>query len=102
MAGVRGWTEGMLVVRRWPLSRLVAEMNRYTATPIRLADSSLGDLPMSGSFRASDQPSFPLSLEYSAPVRVERTPPGANAIGRTSMRERGCNDGSSAVLAEYL
>src|SRR3546814_2929394 len=38
MAGVRGWTEGMLVVRGWPLSRLVAEMNRYTATPIRLAD----------------------------------------------------------------
>src|SRR3546814_21014903 len=76
MAGVRGWTEGMLVVRGWPLSRLVAEMNRYTATPIRLADSSLGDLPMSGSFRASDQQSFLLSLEYRAPVRVARTPTG--------------------------
>src|SRR3546814_10417550 len=38
MASARGWPEGMLVVRDWPLSRLEAEMNRYTATPIRLAD----------------------------------------------------------------
>lgn len=82
MAGARGWTEGMLVVRDWPLSRLVAEMNRYTATPIRLADRSLGDLPMSGSFRPSDQQSFLLSLEYSAPVRVDRTTPGEIVVRR--------------------
>src|SRR5690348_3942575 len=30
LASARGWTEGMLVVRGWPLARLVAEMNRYT------------------------------------------------------------------------
>src|SRR3546814_15966387 len=78
----------MLGVRDWPRSRLVAEMNRYTATPIRLADRSLGDLLMSGSFRASDQQSFLLSLEYSAPVRVDRTTPGAIVVRRTSPRGR--------------
>lgn len=82
MAGARGWTKGMLIVRDWPLSRLVAEINRYTTTPIRLADRSLDDLPMSGSFRASDQQSFLLSLEYSAPVRVDRTTPGEIVVRR--------------------
>src|SRR3546814_18931244 len=39
LASAQGWTEGMLVVREWPLARLVAEMNRYTETPMRLGRS---------------------------------------------------------------
>src|SRR3546814_6330225 len=35
MASAQGWTEGMLVVREWPLARLVEAMNRYTETPMR-------------------------------------------------------------------
>ncbi|KZC19616.1 MULTISPECIES: FecR family protein [Rhodanobacter] len=76
LARARGWTEGMLVVREWPLARLVAEMNRYSSVPLRLGDPSLGTLPISGSFKASDQHSFLLSLEYGWPIRIDRHTPG--------------------------
>lgn len=76
LASARGWTEGMLVVRGWPLARLVAEMNRYTTTPLRLGDSGLDNLLISGSFKASDQKSFLLALEYGWPIRVDRSTPG--------------------------
>jgi transmembrane sensor len=76
LASARGWTEGMLVVRGWPLARLVTEMNRYTTTPVRLGDPGLDNLPISGSFKASDQKSFLLALEYGWPIRVDRSTPG--------------------------
>ena len=82
LASAQGWTEGMLVVREWPLARLVAEMNRYTDTPLRLGDPGLAALPMSGRFKASDQQSFLMSLEYSAPIRVDRTTPGEIVLRR--------------------
>lgn len=82
LARARGWTEGMLVVREWPLARLVAEMNRYASVPVRLGDPSLGTLPISGSFKASDQHSFLLSLEYGWPIRIDRRAPGEIVLRR--------------------
>lgn len=76
LASARGWTEGMLIVRDWPLARLVAEMNRYTTAPLRLGDPGLDNLPISGSFKADDQKSFLLALEYGWPIRVDRRTPG--------------------------
>src|SRR5690606_15416457 len=72
LAQAHGWTEGTLVVREWPLSRLLEEMNRYTESPFRLEDPGLGDLRVSGSFRPDDRESFLLSLEYGWPIEVER------------------------------
>ena len=82
LARARGWTEGMLVVREWPLARLVAEMNRYSSVPLRLGDPSLGALPISGSFKASDQHSFLLSLEYGWPIRIDRHTAGEIVLRR--------------------
>jgi transmembrane sensor len=82
LASARGWTEGMLVVRDWPLARLLAEMNRYTTTPLRLGDPGLGSLPINGSFKASDQQSFLLALEYGWPIRVDRSTPGEIVLRR--------------------
>jgi transmembrane sensor len=82
LASARGWTEGMLVVRDWPLARLVSEMNRYTTTPLRLGDPGLGSLPINGSFKASDQQSFLLALEYGWPIRVDRSTPGEIVLRR--------------------
>lgn len=76
LASARGWAEGMLVVRGWPLAQLVTEMNRYTTTPVRLGDPGLDNLPISGSFKASDQKSFLLALEYGWPIRADRSTPG--------------------------
>lgn len=82
VASARGWTEGMLVVRDWPLARLVAEMNRYTTMPLRLGDPGLDNLPISGSFKADDQKSFLLALEYGWPIRVDRRTPGEIVLRR--------------------
>lgn len=82
LASARGWTEGMLVVRDWPLARLVTEMNRYTTTSLRLGDPGLGNLPISGNFKASDQKSFLLALEYGWPIRVDRSTPGEIVLRR--------------------
>lgn len=82
LASARGWTEGMLVVRGWPLARLVTEMNRYTTTPLHLGDPSLGNLPISGTFKASDQKSFLMALEYGWPIRVDKRTPGKIVLRR--------------------
>jgi len=39
-------------------------------------------LPISGSFKASDQHSFLLSLEYGWPIRIDRHTPGEIVLRR--------------------
>lgn len=64
LASARGWTGGELVVKEWPLGTVVAEMNRYSTTKLRLGDPALESVPISGVFKAGDQKSFALALEY--------------------------------------
>lgn len=75
LAQAREWTAGTLVVREWPLARLLGEMNRYTDTPFRLGDPRLGELHVSGSFKPHDRQSLLLSLEYGWPIRADRSDP---------------------------
>jgi transmembrane sensor len=49
------WTEGTLVFKQRRLGDLIAEVNRYSAVQIRLADRSLADLRVSGVFHVGDQ-----------------------------------------------
>jgi RNA polymerase sigma factor (sigma-70 family) len=51
LESVSAWTQGSLQVNDWPLAELVAEMNRYSATPVRLTDPALADIRISGTFR---------------------------------------------------
>lgn len=67
------WTEGHLFATDWPLDRLVAEMNRYSTTKLRLSDPALADLRVNGGFRTGDPHSLVLVLEHSLPVRVAET-----------------------------
>ena len=67
------WTEGHVFAEQWRLDRLVTEMNRYSATKLRLSDPSLAELRISGGFRAGDQQALVLVLEHSLPVQSERT-----------------------------
>ena len=69
----RAWTEGHVFATDWPLDRLVAEMNRYSQTKLRVADPALAQLRISGGFRASDPRGLALVLEHSLPVRAEET-----------------------------
>lgn len=60
---VTSWTRGRLLFRATPLAEVIAEVNRYTPTRLRLADPSLGDLPVSGTFPIDDPQSVALALE---------------------------------------
>lgn len=72
LANANGWTSGQLIVKDWPLRALVAEMNRYGRTPLRVGDASLGSLPVSGTFNPTEPDSLARALQYGWPVRVER------------------------------
>lgn len=63
------WRDGSIVVDNWPLSRLVAELDRYR--PGRLAcDSSVAHLRVSGAFPVPDTDQALAVLARSLPVRV--------------------------------
>lgn len=73
----RGWTRGQLVFKQRRLDQLVAEMNRYSHTPVRLADPELEALTVSGVFHAGDQASLVAALEQGWSLEAERTADGA-------------------------
>lgn len=74
LAAARGWTAGNLVVEDWPLRAVLAEMNRYSSMQLRLDDPALGEIPISGIFKAGDLQSFALALEYGWAMRVNARP----------------------------
>lgn len=67
------WTEGTLVFKQRRLGDLIAEVNRYSTTQIRLADSSLADLRVSGVFRVGDQASLLEALRAGWSISTKRT-----------------------------
>lgn len=74
LSSLRGWTQGNLVVKSWPLTAVLAEMNRYSSTKLRLGDPSLGSVSISGVFKAGDQKSFAMALEYGWAMHAELRP----------------------------
>lgn len=64
------WTRGFLVFNATPLAQAIAEINRYSTRKLRLADPSLGNLQLSGSFRLGDAAAAADALPYVLPVTV--------------------------------
>nr|WP_314433752.1 FecR domain-containing protein [uncultured Brevundimonas sp.] len=52
------WRDGMVVFNRTPLSEAVAELNRYSAKPIRISDPALAQIRIGGSFRTANSAAF--------------------------------------------
>lgn len=52
------WNNGRITFDGASLSEAVAEMNRYSATPLRILKPSLGRLPIDGVFEAGDTAAF--------------------------------------------
>lgn len=67
----QSWTYGDLVFKEWRLQQLVAEMNRYSKTKIRIEDASIDDLLISGRFHAGDYRTMIRVLESDWPVRAD-------------------------------
>jgi len=65
------WRTGVLDFDNIPLSEAVARFNRSAINTIVLADPSLGELRVSGVFRADDPMGFARALAPAYPVRVE-------------------------------
>lgn len=76
------WTRGRLLFRGTPLSQVIAEVNRYTDTPIRLADPSLGSVPVSGTFPIGDSRSVAAGLQALLSLRADTSAPGRIVLRR--------------------
>lgn len=70
-AQVNGWLDGWLRFRNAPLGQVVAEANRYSPRKLRLGDSTLAGLELSGNFHTGDSASIASAIEQILPVRVD-------------------------------
>lgn len=72
---VTSWREGKLIFSDEPLSQAVAEVNRYSARKIVLADAGLGDLRVSGVFRTGRTDNFVQAVSTYFPVKADEAAP---------------------------
>lgn len=79
---VSSWAHGRLLFRGTPLAGVIAEVNRYSRTPIELADPSLASIPVSGTFPTGDSRSVALGLQAMLPLRVDTSTPGRIVLHR--------------------
>jgi transmembrane sensor len=78
VAKVTGWREGRVFLDDLSLAEAVAEMNKYSATQVRIEGAQLGQLRVNGMFRAGDPEAFVTAVADYFPVTVER--PGEHEI----------------------
>jgi len=71
-----GWRKGRLLYADAPLREVVADANRYSAHPIRLASKDLGDLRVTVSFRTTAVDELIANLDAGLPVKAEREADG--------------------------
>lgn len=77
-----GWTLGKLVFKDAPLPDLVREVNRYSSAKLRITDSSLNTLRISGTFKADDQESLLLALRGIWSIHADPRPDGEILLSR--------------------
>lgn len=71
------WRDGRLVFEGERLAQAVAEVNRYTTTPVVIGHPTLNDLRVSGVFRAGQPKTFVEGLEAYFPVDADRLDDGS-------------------------
>lgn len=76
------WTRGELIFSDRRLDEVLAELNRYTATPLRLSDPALGAVRISGVFRPADTESLLAALDAGWSLHARRTQDGAIELTR--------------------
>jgi len=76
-ARTTSWTTGRLVFRDTPLATAVAEVNRYSAQKVELADDGLGTQPVSGFFDVGDAESFARGVADFHDLALTRAPDGS-------------------------
>ncbi|MBA2934002.1 FecR domain-containing protein [Sphingomonas sp. CGMCC 1.13654] len=71
-ASFTGWRSGLLQFDDVPVAQAASELNRYRRRPIRIADSRVASLHVSGAFRTTETPAFVDALTSGFPVRVKQ------------------------------
>lgn len=74
------WRSGRLYYNEAPLSDILADLQRYSATPVRIDDPAVARMKLTTSFRVGQAESFLESLQATLPVRLNRTTEGAVLI----------------------
>jgi transmembrane sensor len=75
--GIAAWRKGRLQYRNEPLRSVIADLTRYSARDIVIANPQIADLRITGTVFANDVDSWLQSLETALPVRVVRAPDGS-------------------------
>ena len=65
------WRSGRLAYEDASLTEIIADVNRYSDRPIRIAQAELGDIRFTMGFQADQIETWLNALEASQPVRVE-------------------------------
>lgn len=68
---ITAWRHGQVAVDDMPLSEAIAEMNRYSTTPIRLERREAAGLRVGGFFRLGDSASFARAVASTYGLRIE-------------------------------
>ncbi|MBY8823249.1 FecR family protein [Sphingomonas colocasiae] len=71
------WRTGRLFYSEAPLGEIVSDMQRYTATPIRLGDERVAGLRLTTSIRAGNLDQFVRNVEATLPVIATRGADGS-------------------------
>lgn len=79
------WREDRIIFDGVSLAEAIAQVNRYSQVPLRIAGPELMDLHVSGAFSTADVPVFVRSLEQGFGLHVERTDE-AYLISKASVR----------------
>jgi transmembrane sensor len=66
------WTRGEVIMKDRNLDELIGEYNRYTSKPLRLAEPSLGERPVSGVFHLNDRASLLKALDLGWGIVVKQ------------------------------
>ena len=77
---VAPWRGGLLVFEDQSLSEAVAEINRYTPTPIRIADPAVGDYRVTGVFKTNDPDRFATAMAEVFPIAVQQRADGGATL----------------------
>jgi transmembrane sensor len=81
METVMAWRRGLLIFRGTPLSEVVAEINRYRAGRIILADAKIGKRPVIGIFHTAHIENTVNQIRQLLAVSMIRLPGGVVLIG---------------------
>ena len=67
------WSRGRLIFRSTPLAEAVREVNRYATDPkLRLADTAMGEMPVSGNFLAGQSELVAAAWAATLPLQMQR------------------------------